>query len=86
MALGLAAVIFAGCSTTLDNTRLQQVIADGLLEQAGVTATVVCPADRPIKLGDVFTCTAATQDGQTLTITVTQTDDQGNVHWEVTGS
>lgn len=86
MALGLAALIFAGCSTTLDGTRLQQVIADGLLEQAGVTATVTCPTDRPLKQDDVFTCTAATLDGQTLTITVTQTDSQGNVHWEVTGS
>jgi hypothetical protein len=86
MTLGLAAVIFAGCSTTLDGTRLQQVIADGLQEQAGVTATVVCPSDRPLQLGDVFTCTATTADGQTLTITVTQTDSQGNVHWAVTGS
>jgi Domain of unknown function (DUF4333) len=84
--LGLAALIVAGCSTTLDNVKLQQSIVDGLQQQAGVTAEVTCPNDRPIKQGDIFTCTATTADGQTLTITVTQTDSNGQVHWEVTGS
>lgn len=86
--LGFAAALLVGCNTTLtlDNERLQDVIAQGLQEQAGVTAEVSCPDNRPIQQGDVFQCTAATSDGQNLTITVTQTDAAGNVNWQVTGA
>lgn len=84
----MAAALFVACnsSLTLDNDKLQQVIANGLQEQAQVTATVSCPDDRPIKAGDVFQCQALTEDGTTLTIQVTQTDDSGNVNWQVVGA
>ena len=84
----MAAALFIACnsSLTLDNDKLQQVIANGLQEQAQVTATVSCPDDRPIKAGDVFQCQALTEDGTTLTIQVTQTDDSGNVNWQVVGA
>ena len=84
----MAVALFVACnsSLTLDNDKLQQVIANGLQEQAQVTATVSCPDDRPIKAGDVFQCQALTEDGTTLTIQVTQTDDSGNVNWQVVGA
>ena len=85
---GLLALAAIGCNTTLtlDDTRLEQVIATGIQTQAGVTvSSVACPADRPLRQGDTFDCTAATADGRTLRITVTQTDSEGNVHWEITG-
>jgi hypothetical protein len=86
--LGFAAAVVVACSSApvLDNDRLQQVIADGLQQQAGVTATVSCPDNQPIQLGETFTCTAAAQDGTNLTIKVVQTDNAGNVDWSVTGT
>jgi hypothetical protein len=85
--LGFAAAFVVACNTTLtlDSVRLQQVITDGLQQQAGVQAVVTCPNDRPLKTGDTFQCTAVAADGSTLQITVVQTDDQGNVNWNVTG-
>lgn len=86
-ALGLAAALFAGCSTTLvlDNERLQQVITDGLANN-GITASVTCPGNVPIQINNVSTCQATTPDGATLTIQVTQTDGNGNVNWQLVGS
>lgn len=86
--VSLAAALFAGCSTTqvLDNTRLQQEIVDGLQNQAGVTVTATCPDNRPLQQGDTFRCTAAAADGTNLVISVTQTDDVGNVNWHVIGA
>jgi hypothetical protein len=84
-----AALLFAACGTTLQlNTdNLENVIATGIQDQnPGIVVTdVTCP-DRPIQLGDVFTCQASTEDGQNVVVTVTQTDDQGNVDWEITGA
>jgi hypothetical protein len=70
----------------LNNETLQTEIANGLQQQAGVTAQVTCPDDRPLKQGDTFTCTAVTSDGTNITISVVQTDDTGHVNWNVTGS
>jgi len=86
--LAFAAVLFAGCgnSAVLDNDKLQQVIADGLQQQAGVTAVVTCPDNQPIQQGQSFQCSATTADGTNLTIQVTQTDNAGNVNWQVVGS
>jgi hypothetical protein len=84
----IAAALFVACnsSLTLDNDTLQRTITSGLQEQAQVAATVSCPDDRPIKAGDVFQCQAVTEDGTTLTIQVTQTDDTGHVNWQVVGA
>jgi hypothetical protein len=47
-------------------------------------ASVDCPTDVPIEAGGSFECTAELKSGAQYTIRVTQTDDQGNVEWEVT--
>jgi len=39
-----------------------------------------------MKLDDTFTCSAVTQDGLTLTIQVTQTDNQGGVDFDIQGA
>jgi len=84
----MATALVVGCNSalTLDNDKLQQSIESDLQSQAGVNATVTCPDDRPIKAGDTFPCQALTEDGTTLTIQVTQTDDSGNVNWQVVGA
>jgi hypothetical protein len=85
----LAAVaLLTGCTVTrsLDTNRLETEIATELEAQTGVpAASVVCPDDVPIEQGHNFECTATDETGQTATIAVTQTDDEGNVHWEVEG-
>jgi Mrp family chromosome partitioning ATPase len=85
LALGLA---LTGCSVSvggLDMAKAQTEIAKGIEEQTGATGvTVTCPESAPLEQGNTFTCTATTADGQTATVTVTQTDDQGNINWEVT--
>ncbi len=69
----------------LDTEQAERVIAAGIEEQTGATGVQVsCPEDVPMEQGNVFTCTATTADGETGTVTVTQTDDDGNVDWEVT--
>lgn len=86
-AAALLALAVAGCqlSIVLDNDRLEQSIKDGVAEQTGVTLTDIdCPDDRPLKQGDQFTCSATSDAGAQVEITVTQTDDKGNVDWEVT--
>jgi Domain of unknown function (DUF4333) len=46
--------------------------------------SVDCPQDVPAEAGDNFRCTEVADDGSVATITATQTDDDGNVQWEVT--
>jgi hypothetical protein len=85
---GLLALAAVGCNTTLtlDDQVLEQKISQDFLQQTQHSLTSIdCPADRPIQQGDTFTCSATTDDGASLVITVTQTDNAGNVHWSVTG-
>ena len=81
LALALAAV---ACSKTLDMTELEGSLKDQLETQLDVTGlTVDCPDDVEAKAGDTFRCTATGTDGSEVTIEVTQTDDQGNLTWEI---
>ena len=84
----LAAIVFVACNSAnvMDNDRLQSLIESWLEDNAQVTANVTCPQNEPIRQGDVFTCTAVTQDGLTLVVQVTQTDNSGNVDLALTGA
>jgi len=77
--------LLAGCGKTLDGASIEGQIADGIGNQAGGTWTVSCPDSVDAKLGGTFTCEAKSEDGQTVTVDVTQDDDQGNVTWSVGG-
>jgi len=85
-AAGLFALTAAACQTTLtlDDVRLEQEITDQFQQQTNVALTAIdCPDDRPILQGDTFTCTATTELDESLTISVTQTDNTGKVNWSV---
>jgi len=85
-AAGLFALASAACQTTLtlNDDQLEQQITDQFLAQTQVALTAIdCPGDRPLQQGDTFTCTATTELDEPLTISVTQTDDQGHVNWSV---
>lgn len=88
----LAAASLSACSgstsvstsTTLDTAKLEATLPGELQSQLELSAepTVTCPDDVEMKQGNNFTCTAEL-DGETVDIAVTQTDDQGNVNWEL---
>ena len=85
LGLAAAAVLVLGCQTTLtlNDDNLETEIASGIEQQGAGTSTVACPDDRPIQQGDTFQCVATFGDGSTVTLQVTQTDDAGNVTWQV---
>lgn len=86
----VAAVAAGGCSVEvgtggdeLDTQELERNIADSEEETRGFRPTVECPDDVEIADGDEFTCTATDPQGNTATVFVTQTDDEGNVRWRL---
>jgi hypothetical protein len=83
-AVAALALVMAGCTRTLDKQSLEAQLATDL-QSNGSTYTVACPDGVKAQAGGTFQCTATGPDGTSLALTVTQTDDQGNVTWEVTG-
>ena len=79
-------LLVAGCSSaaTLAPASIQEQIATGLAAQVGGTFAVACPGEIPAEKGYTFTCTADDKvGGQTVTVTVTESDDAGTFTWQV---
>jgi hypothetical protein len=73
----------AACSRSLNKTSMESSLKTQLEAKTGITGvTVTCPDGIKAEKGGTFTCTAAAQ-GQTVTVQVTQTDDQGNVTFKI---
>jgi Domain of unknown function (DUF4333) len=81
VALAAVAASAAACTKTLDKRGLEAQLATQL---PGLT--VHCPDGVKAQAGAVFTCAASDPSGSGFQITVTQTDDKGNVTWTVTGA
>ncbi len=76
-----ALFLFGG--KVLDTAEAERQLAQLTEEQVGLAADdVQCPDDVPLAAGTTTTCTA-TLDGQPISFTVEQTDDEGNV--QITG-
>jgi Domain of unknown function (DUF4333) len=86
----VATLAVAGACTrtrTLDASELNTKIATDMQSNLGIQgASVSCPDDVSVEAGRTFNCTATTPDGGTMTIEVTQSDDQGNVTYKVVGA
>jgi hypothetical protein len=83
-AVAMLAITVAACSKTLDTDGLEGELKSQLEDELGTTiATVDCPADVEAKAGESFECTAEDGESATFTILVTQSDDEGNVDWEI---
>lgn len=83
----LVSGLLAGCSSTatLRSDEVESAIVAGLKAQfpkRDYTAT--CPADIPAEAGGIFTCELSSADGFQATVTVTQTDAEGDIRWQVT--
>jgi Domain of unknown function (DUF4333) len=78
------AVLAVGCSKTLNGDQLKTELESQLNSQLGATGiTVECPEDIKAKSGGEFDCTGTVPDTGTITIHVTQTDNDGHVTWKV---
>ena len=84
-ALGSVGLLAAACGpAVLDDAKLQDAISTGFAQQTSLEVqSVDCPDGQKIATGATFNCTLTAADGTKYTIVVTQTDDQGNVHWSV---
>jgi hypothetical protein len=91
--LGLTAAVAAvasvllllGCGKsayTLDTGTVERAVAQSILAQRHLYATVDCPASVPRKAGFAFTCTAHLNSG-TYPVSVTETSASGRVRYEV---
>jgi hypothetical protein len=68
----------------LDTDGLEQDLKQQIESQTDTTVrTVDCPTVE-LEAGASFDCVAEDRSDATYTIVVTQTDDQGNLVWEVT--
>lgn len=85
VALVAVAVLAAGCTKILDKQSLEAQLATDL-QSNGPALTVRCPDGVKAETGATFQCTASDPDGSSFAITVTQTDDQGNVTWKFTSA
>ena len=66
----------------LNLAKVETSVQKGLKEQAEVDATVSCGGRwKGAKKGDTFDCEAKTAAGETVTVMVSVTDDEGNVEW-----
>lgn len=83
--LTLGARCEASVGGGLDTGQIETEIQSGIEEQnPGVTVSSVdCPDDVQAEAGNTFTCTANVEGQGPAEVTVTQTDDQGNVRWSV---
>lgn len=76
--LAVAAVLLFG-TKTLNSAEAERLISQATEEQSGVLPTdVSCPTGIEAEAGATFTCSASLE-GQPISFTVTQTDDDGNV-------
>jgi hypothetical protein len=83
-ATALAALLLAGCgssATTLNSFRVERAIADSILRERDLYATVACPSKVAQRAGHEFTCQAHLDVG-TYPIDVTETNASGHVRYE----
>jgi Domain of unknown function (DUF4333) len=81
------ALVAVGCTKSLDTSNLESTLKSQLESQLSASGlTVSCPDNIKVETGATFECTATDPSGQSITIEVTQKDDQGNVTWKVTGA
>ena len=83
----LPAVLIAlgACGVTVDIAGVEKSIQEGVVQQLGLAMkSVTCPTEsRAAKAGDTFECTGKPEIGGSLSVQVTQKDDQGNIEWKV---
>jgi hypothetical protein len=77
----------ASCSKqVLDTAHLQATLKQQLEAQLGAhNIAVTCPGNVKVMVGATFKCDVSVPASGTLTIDVTQTDDKGDVSYQIVG-
>lgn len=92
VAISVLALTLSGCSfeasigssDELNTQKLEDEIAKGIEEQTPVIVeSVECPDDMKQEEGRNFECKATADDGSSRQVRVVQTDDDGNIDWEL---
>jgi Domain of unknown function (DUF4333) len=83
-ALSLAALGVLGCH--LDDKKIEESITTEFKSKGVHIKNIDCPSNRPIKSGDEFECEVVDEEGDKLTIKVTQVDGSGNIKWALDGT
>jgi len=85
VALASLAIAAASCTKPLDIEGLEGQLDAQVEREINTTITSVSCPDEDIEVmqGGTFTCTAQEESGATFTLVITQTDDQGNVSWDL---
>lgn len=79
IALLSAGLLASGCSSSVDQEELEQVITDRLTEVAGVAPeNVECPDDLEAEVDATARCTLTASDGSQIGVTVTVTEVEDN--------
>jgi hypothetical protein len=84
--VAIAAVFaLAACGEeVLDVDKGESEVAPELERQTGTrSVSVDCPEEVEIEDGGTFECGVSTEGGVEAKVEVTQTDDEGNVRWEL---
>ena len=82
--VAVLALAGAACTQTLDRVSLETTLTEQLEEELDETGiTVECPDDVEVEAGAVFECSGTSADGATMTVEVTQQDDEGSVEWRI---
>jgi Domain of unknown function (DUF4333) len=86
LVVALPILLATGCRPTLlDSEGLESQLQTQLAQELGTgVLSVSCPDDVEVAAKSSFECTASGGDGADLTVTVTQTNDEGDVTWKVT--
>ena len=79
----LALVSLAGCKQKIDPSKVEALCQTALKDSDIEPKTVTCPKDQEVRKGNDFECTATTEDGDELKMSVTQEDDKGTVFVKV---
>ncbi|MEX1262524.1 MAG: DUF4333 domain-containing protein [Actinomycetota bacterium] len=86
-ALAVLTSVAAVCNPPLDIEGLEPQLQQQVEEFTGQSfRSVSCPDDVQPEAGGTFDCEAVDEAGATFTIRVSQSDDQGNVSWELIGA
>jgi Domain of unknown function (DUF4333) len=82
-ALASLALIATACTDRIDVPGLESRLAADLQAQYSTSFTVSCPDDVEVGKGNDFECAAEGEDGTTLTLQMTQVDDEASVTYEI---
>jgi hypothetical protein len=84
VAVLLAALLVPTGCKRLDLRKLEDLVRSEMKVKTGVEVTsVTCPEKRDLKAGDEFQCDLVMAGNRMFTVNVKQSDDDGNVEWNV---